>query len=77
MESPSSQLYENMALGNAIVFIIHVAWPIFSSVLERPPLCVCVSAYTRVHVRVCERDDIDKLHFSNKVAGKYHSPKRN
>lgn len=58
MESPSSQLYENMALGNAIVFIIHVAWPIFSSVLERPPLCVCVSAYTHVCMCVCVRETI-------------------
>lgn len=64
MEPQGSQLYENMALGSTIIFIIHVAWPIFSPLVERT--WECISTCVRVHA--CEREDIGKLHFSNKVA---------
>lgn len=59
MELQGSQLYENMAPGSAIIFIIHVAWPIFSPPLERTWECIG----TCVHVHACEREDVGKLTF--------------
>lgn len=59
MELQGSQLYENMAPGSAIIFIIHVAWPIFSPLLESTWECIC----TCVRVQACEREDVGKLMF--------------
>lgn len=59
MELQGSQLYENMAPGSAIIFIIHVAWPIFSPALERTWECIC----TRVRVYAREGEDVGKLAF--------------